>query len=481
MTPTAPGSAPTAPTVPPGTPVPPGLRAAPPSAPTGPDAADKVVGNSMVRQDWARSTFRVHRSAYRDAAVLHRESDRIWSHTWLYLGHETEIPEPGDFRTRTLGGRPLIFCRDQDGAVHAYLNACPHRGTILCRETEGRTKHFQCFYHAWTFKTSGELAALPDKAGYPADGFADGLALRSVARLAVHEGFVFVSFDPDVPDLLTHLGAAADYLTMTASIGPRGMTTTPGVQSYAVRGNWKLAVENAMDGYHFAPTHNTFVGYLRETGFAVTDDDQYAYDLGDGHGLVVLTGHNGRIGMIWEPRFGESERIRTEQKRAEMAERLGADRAAAVADSSKILYVFPNLLLFDLEALTIRQLEPAEPGATHVRAWQLVEVDEPAETRELRLRTMASFVGPGGLATPDDIEAYEAVQRGIHATSGVGFTGEVDPELDWSDMSRGMADEKAARPGRSIDEGAMRSFWRHWSRVVGEVPGSGPAGTGVSA
>jgi p-cumate 2,3-dioxygenase subunit alpha len=452
----------------PATAPPAGLQAAPRLRPTGPDGPDKRIGNALVRQDWEALTFRVHRSAYRDPAIMQAERDRIWSHTWLYLGHETEIPAPGDFRTRTLGGRPLIFCRDRHGRVRAYLNSCPHRGTILSRETDGRTKHFQCFYHAWTFHNSGELAALPDSSAYPEGGdFVTNMALREVPRLDVHEGFVFVSFDPDGPDLPSHLGHAADYMSMTASIGPQGMTTTPGVQSYAVRGNWKLAVENAMDGYHFAPTHNTFVGYLRETGFAVTDDDQFAYDLGDGHGLVVLTGHNGRIGMIWEPRFGERERERTEAKRAEQVQRLGADRASAVANSSKILYVFPNLLLFDLEALTIRQLEPVDAGTTSVRAWQLVEVGEPDDVRELRLRTMASFVGPGGLATPDDIEAYEAVQRGILATDGVGPVG--DPELDWSDMSRGMADERAGRHGRSIDEGAMRSFWRHWSRAVGEV------------
>jgi p-cumate 2,3-dioxygenase subunit alpha len=431
------------------------------------------VGNSLIQQDWDALTFKVHRSAYRENAVFDRERNEIWGHTWLYLGHETEIPVNGDFKTRTLGGRPLIFVRDSNGVVQAYLNACPHRGTILCREIEGRTKTFQCFYHAWAFRNSGELAALPDSDAYPSDSsFVDSLSLRRVPRLGIHEGFVFVAFDPDVPDLLEHLGKAADYMSMTASIGKDGMTTLPGIQKYSVRGNWKLAVENAMDGYHFAPTHNTFVGYLRETGFAVTDHDQYAHDLGDGHGLLVLTGHNGRIGMIWEPRFGEAEKVRTESKRAEMAERLGADRAADIADASRILFVFPNLLLFDLEALTIRQLEPVEPGVTDVRAWQFVEKGEPDDVRALRLKTMASFVGPGGLATPDDIEAYEAVQRGVHAT--VGFDTD---EFDWSDMSRGMADDIAGPKGRSVDEGAMRSFWRHWSKRVGEIAGvSGKVG-----
>jgi benzoate/toluate 1,2-dioxygenase alpha subunit len=165
--------------------------------------------------------------------------------------------------------------------------------------------------------------------------------------------------------------------------------------------------------------------------------------------------------MVWEPRFGEAEKRRTTVKLAELRARLGEERAAEVANASRILYVFPNLLLFDLEALTIRQLEPVAPGRTDVRAWQFVEVGEDPAARALRLKTMVSFVGPGGLATPDDIEAYESVQRGIEATAGA-----ADPTYDWSDMSRGMANEKQGNQGRSIDEGAMRSFWRQWSSVV---------------
>jgi benzoate/toluate 1,2-dioxygenase alpha subunit len=438
-----------------------------------PDPNSEGLPGRLVVEDWDGLTFRVNRAAYRSPEVFQAERARVWARTWLYLGHETEIAAPDDFLTRTLGGRPLIFCRDSGGQVRAFLNSCPHRGTVLCRENEGSSKLFQCFYHAWTFRNSGEVAAIPGKDAYDAagEGFLDSMRLRPVPRLESHEGFVFVAFDPDVPPLLDHLGDAADYMTMLSEQHAAGMEVLPGIQKYGVRGNWKLAVENAMDGYHFSPTHNTFVGYLRETGFAVTDDDQYAYNLGNGHSLLVLTGHGGRISMLWEPRFGEDEKRRTEEHRAEMDRRLGPERARYVADESHILFVFPNLLLFDLEGLSIRQLEPASPGRTDVRAWQLAPRGEDAETRALRMKTMVSFVGPGGLATPDDIEAYEAVQRGIEATAA-------DPRegIDFSDMSRGMADEVKGVQGRSIDEGAMRGFWRHWVSALGT--GDGLAVTG---
>ncbi|WP_460602645.1 aromatic ring-hydroxylating oxygenase subunit alpha [Jatrophihabitans fulvus] len=425
--------------------------------------AERTPSGPLIVEDWEQHTFRVNREAYRSPDLFRQEQDEIWLHTWLYLGHETEIPQPNDYLVRTIAGRPLIFTRDAEGELHAFLNSCPHRGTVLCRDTRGNTKNFQCFYHAWTFRTDGSVSSIPDADAYESsEQFRALMALRSVARLDVHEGYVFVSFDPDVPPLLEHLGDAADYMTMIEQQHVGGMTTLPGAQLYSVRGNWKLAVENAMDGYHFSPTHNTFVGYLRESGFAVTDDDQYAYNLGNGHGLLVLTGHGGRISMIWEPRFGEDERVRTEAHRAEMAERLGEQRAHHVADESHILFVFPNLLLFDIEGLSIRQLEPVAADETSVRAWQLVPRHEEPAARALRMKTVVSFVGPGGLATPDDIEAYEAVQRGIMATAGA-----QPPELDFSDMSRGMVDEVKGVQGRSIDEGAMRGFWRHWIKAVG--------------
>ncbi|WP_235737102.1 aromatic ring-hydroxylating oxygenase subunit alpha [Nocardioides alcanivorans] len=430
----------------------------------------------MLVEDWDQLTFRVNREAYRSPEIFERELDAIWQQTWLYLGHETEVPNPNDFKSRSLGGRPLIFCRDSEGQVRAWLNSCPHRGTILCRENEGSSRRFQCFYHAWTFNNDGTVAAIPDVEAYEDfESLSQSMMLRSVPRLEIHEGYVFVSFNPDVPPLLEHLGDAADYMTMIEQQHACGVTTLPGVQQYSVRGNWKLGVENAMDGYHFAPTHNTFVGYLRETGFAVTDEGQYAYNLGNGHSLLVLTGHGGRISMVWEPRFGEDERIRTEEHRAEMVERLGEKRAHYVADESHILFVFPNLLLFDIEGLSIRQLEPVAADHTKVRAWQLVPREEDPAARALRMKTVVSFVGPGGLATPDDIEAYEAVQRGIDATAH-----ERRAELDFSDMSRGMGDEVKGVQGRSIDEGAMRGFWREWAAVVGgddyvKITGERPA------
>jgi len=432
-----------------------------------PRAKTRDRRSPFVHEDWGAHTFRVNREVFRSEEIFARERDRVWDRLWLYLGHETEVPRPGDFKQRTLAGRPLIFARDSTGKVRAYLNACPHRGTILCRETEGNAKTFQCFYHAWTFANTGELVGIPDPGAYPPErGFAAEMGLRGLPRFENYRGFVFVSFAADGPSLREHLGDAREYVDLMAEHSEGGLEVIPGTHLYSIRGNWKLAVENAMDGYHFSPTHVTFVEYLKTTGYVTSDEGGRAITLENGHSVLVFSGHGGRVGMQWEPRFGESERVRVEDNVRRLAARIGEPRAKRVSGTSRILYIFPNLLLFDIEGLAARQLEPIRPDFTEVRAWELAPAGESAEARELRIRILGSFIGPGGLATPDDVEAYECVQRGVVATAG-----DPRPNVDWSDISRGMAREAEGQPARNVDEAGIRGFWRHWDdRISGSAP-----------
>lgn len=429
-----------------------------------------VRPSGLVREDHDALVFRVHRDALRSDTVFAAEQRAIFERSWLYLGHESELPEPGDYSVRTVGGRQIIFCRDEDAVVRAWLNTCPHRGTTLCRDSGGNARFFRCFYHAWSFSPSGDLVALPGADAYPEDGsFRDRLGLRPTARIGIRNGFVFISHASQGPSLDEHLAGAGDHLDLVAQHSGAGMEVLRGTQQYGVRGNWKLAVENAMDGYHFTPTHLTFVDYLKASGFVTSDEGGIVENLGNGHSVMTQSGHSGRVGLDWEPRFGEAEKVRIEAVRAEIASRLGPDRARRITDHSRILFVFPNLLVFDIEAVSIRALEPTSPDTTDVTAWHLAPRDEPPEARELRLRTLVSFIGPGGLATPDDVEAYEAIQRGVRSSAGDGREG-----VDWNDISRGLEAELAGRPGRSIDESSIRGFWRRWDSLVGpELPGGG--------
>jgi p-cumate 2,3-dioxygenase subunit alpha len=422
-----------------------------------------ISKSPYLQEDADAGIFRVHRSVYRDVRIFERERERIWGRAWLYLGHASEVPEPGDFKLRTIGGRELIFLRDVHGTVRAFLNACPHRGTAVCREPEGNAKRLRCFYHAWTFDTEGRLVSLPSPDAYPGrDDFRERLGLRPVARLEVLHDFVFISFATSGPDLGSYLGEAADYIGLVADHSAAGMRVVPGEQRYCSRANWKLGVENAMDGYHFAPSHVTFLEYLKRTGFTTSEGGRGRI-LANGHVVGIQNGHSGRAGLDWEPRFGEGERDRIEQNRERLFARMDAERAALIADYSRTLFMFPNLLLFDIEGVSIRLLEPVEPGLTRISAFALAPADEPPEALDVRLKVLTSFIGPGGLATPDDLEAQEGIQRAIASTAT-----DPRPGVDWNDVSRGMASDAAGQPLRSIDEGRVRAFWRNWARMMEE-------------
>src|SRR5690349_15262669 len=104
----------------------------------------------LVWDQPAAGLFRVHRSALTAPDVLALEGERLFARCWLYVAHDSELPEPGDYRRRTVAGRPLFVVRGRDGQVRVFHNTCSHRGALVCRRDEGRADQFQCFYHAWT-------------------------------------------------------------------------------------------------------------------------------------------------------------------------------------------------------------------------------------------------------------------------------------------------------------------------------------------
>ena len=114
--------------------------------------------SALLHIDREAGVFRVARRAFIDNAVFETERARIFDKCWLYMGHISELPKKGSFVTRPVGGRNLIFNRDAAGEVHAFHNACPHRGSTVCREQSGNAKNFTCSYHGWA---DGKLRDLP--------------------------------------------------------------------------------------------------------------------------------------------------------------------------------------------------------------------------------------------------------------------------------------------------------------------------------
>jgi p-cumate 2,3-dioxygenase alpha subunit len=413
----------------------------------------QALSGPLVEEDLAGHRFRVHRSTMTLPEIHAMEVERVFGRSWLYVGHESEIPEMGDYVRRPVGGRQVFMVRGRSGQVNVFHNSCTHRGAMVCRADRGTAKVFSCFYHAWSFNTDGDLVGVPDRQAY-GDGLDfSKLGLRSVPRVESYRGFVFLSYDPDIIGLVEYLADAKEYIDLVVDA-----TGTPeiisGTNEYAINANWKLLAENSIDGYHAVSTHDTYFKYLVALGTDLAGGVQgTAKALGNGHAVLEYAAPWGRPVAKWEPLFGEASREEIGRLRAELVDRHGEERASRMADTNRNLLIYPNLVINDIMAVTVRTFMPVSADRMEITAWEMAPSEELPQLRQRRLDSFLTFLGPGGFATPDDIEALESCQQGFHSGG-----------VEWNDISRGMAREPQAN-----DEEQMRAFWRRWNeQMIGE-------------
>lgn len=406
----------------------------------------------QLHVDKERSLFKVPRQSFVDQSVFEAERRIIFDRCWLYVGHASEIAKPGQFVTRTVAGRNLLFNRDTAGRVNVFMNTCPHRGATVCRERAGTAKNFQCFYHGWVFGSDGTLKDQPGKESY-CEGFNDqgGGNLVPAPRHEEYRGLHFVAFDKDIVDLPTYLGNAREYIDLVVDQSATQMTVVGGSQEYSLRANWKLLVENSIDGYHASTTHASYLDYLKGTvgSLAPVPLVGYGRDLGSGHAVIEYSAPWGRPVGQWIPAWGEQGKADIQKIVDGLTQRFGADRAQRIALKNRNLLIFPNLIINDIMAITVRTFYPLAPNFLHVNAWALAPAEEGEWSRKSRLENFLEFLGPGGFATPDDVEALQQCQTGYENMR----------EAGWNDISKGMAKKDQAMD----DEVQMRAFWTEWN------------------
>ena len=402
--------------------------------------------------DNERQLFKVPRTSFVDTDVFESERNAIFNRCWLYLGHASELAKPGQFVTRTVAGRNVIFNRDAGGTINAFMNTCPHRGATVCRDRSGTAKNFQCFYHGWVFGNDGKLKDQPGKESY-CEGFNDqgGADLVPAPRHEEYRGFHFVAFDKDIVDLPTYLGNAREYIDLVVDQSEVGMAIVGGTQEYSLRANWKLLVENSIDGYHASTTHARYFDYLKGTVGSLSPVPLVGQgrDLGNGHAVIEYSAPWGRPVGQWIPAWGEQGKADIDKIIAGLTQRFGDERAQRIALKNRNLLIFPNLVINDIMAVTVRTFYPLAPNFLHVNAWALAPTEESDWSRKSRLENFLEFLGPGGFATPDDVEALQQCQTGYENVR----------EAGWNDISKGMG---KAQPTMD-DEIQMRAFWTEWN------------------
>ena len=391
---------------------------------------------SLLEEDPERGVYRCKREMFTDPRLFELEMKHIFEGNWVYLAHESQVAGVNDYLTTQIGRQSIVIARNRDGQLNAFINACSHRGAMLCRHKSGNRSSYTCPFHGWTFNNSGKLLKVKDpaEAGYPQGFNCEGSHdLTRVARFESYRGFLFGSLNPDVRPLAEHLGESAKIIDMIVDQSPEGLEVLRGSSSYVYEGNWKLQNENGLDGYHVSTVHYNYVATVQHrqqveaerggvaatldysklgAGDAATDDGWFSF--ANGHSVL----------------FSEMPNPAVRPGYASVMPRLVAEYGQARAEwmmhRLRNLNLSPSLFVIDQISSQLRIVRPLAWNRTEIVSQCIGVKGESDADRENRIRQFEDFFNVSGMGTPDDLVEFREAQRGFQA------------RLErWSDISRG--------------------------------------------
>lgn len=412
---------------------------------------------TAVNYDALVQNGRIHASCYTDPQLFAEELEKIFYRGWVFVGHDSEIPQPGDFVTRSIGLQPVIMIRGKDGQVRVLHNRCAHRGSALCTEQRGSAQVFTCPYHGWTYANDGTLlsASYPGAYAETFDTQAHGLA--SVARQDSYRGFVFANLSAEGGSLAAHLGRTTQLIDRACNLSPVGeLDLSAGWIRHRFVANWKMLVENQTDGYHVGFAHAALMKANTSQYQSFTAEENMIKgilrDWGNGHSEIDFTDGYKRpfdwLGGGGEGRYA-SYMTAMEQAcgKAEASQRAFAGPPHAV--------IFPNLFLGEMN---IAIFQPLSVNATVQWHTPLFLKGVPELNARL-LRQSEGAMGPSSFLIPEDATIAARNQFGLQSRN---------PE--WLDLSRGLQREQPNPDGQleshMTDETTNRALWRHYKRVM---------------
>ncbi len=403
----------------------------------------------------------ISRRIYVDQDIYERELEQVFARTWCFLGHESQIPNPGDFVAAYIGEDPVLVIRDSRGKINAFLNTCRHRGMRVCRADQGNAAAFTCTYHGWTYGNDGKLVGVPGyKEYYYEELDMEQWGLVPVAQVDAYKGFIFGCFDAKAPPLLEYLGDMAWYLDLTIDKSTEGYECV-GIHKWITPCNWKLAADNFIgDGYHAQVTHISaiktgFTGPVaRATRRRGPGPQGFAASPGNGHGIMVSSGP-----ITQSEQLPEMEEYMNSIM-PEIEKKLG-DRVNNW--SPGIGTIFPNLSVH-FSRRDVRVWHPRGPDKMETWSYSFVDKAAPPEIKDMtRLHYLRAF-GPAGTYEQDDGENWKectltsegAIARNLefNYTMGVGHAVYHEELPGW------------VAPGSGTSEHNQRGFYTRWAELM---------------
>lgn len=380
----------------------------------------------------------IDRRVYVDETVFEAEQEKLFARTWQWIGHESEVPNFGDFLTATIAGRPIVVVRGEDDAINAFYNTCTHRGAIVANGRKGNCNGaFTCLYHAWSFDTEGKLVSVPRKEAYGSELEQASYDIPRI-RLERFAGNIFINLDPGAQALEEYLGAAKPHIEQYSKDWE-----VLGRVRWSLDGNWKLWHENFRDNYHPMYAHQA-LGYNYQGMKEIAGDN---FDLDQGHSIMPF------------PAQGNPENyaavVRKITGRPFEARRRGTGNPD---DRSFIMAIFPNLD-FQAGALggnhsVIQVVRPISIDKAYVEIIVLGPKGEAPEARQARLENALDTQTAHGKISGDDTEAARRCNIGFGTISAV----------RWSNMGRGQA---PGGHGEKNDEYSLRAFYSEYKKYLG--------------
>ena len=415
----------------------------------------------------------VHRAAYIDPAVFALEQERIFRRAWLYVGHESEVPRPGDYVLRHLGPDEMILARQEDGGLALLHNRCAHRGARVVTQPAGNARHLRCAYHAWTYRMDGSLVGVPLPEGYAGS---PRMGLARAARVESYRGFVFGSHASAGPGLAEFLGGLASAFDNMVDRAPAGTVSRfGGTLRLEYRGNWKMFMENAVDLVHPGFVHRSSVEAAGAHPEALAADGltQQGAQMFLANGMrasewdaVPLRAFpGGHVHMGGFYRRGviapEREDAVYRRYREALVARHGEEKAAAVLAVDRFNnLVWPNVSVNSRFA-AMRVVQPLAADRTVVEVLCFRLDGAPQEMHELTLQFVNLAASPASLVASDDLEIFERCQRGLQ-----------DAASDWIDIRRGALGDRRQPDGSALGSGTSELAIRHqfatWQRYMAE-------------